>query len=345
MEQCMLMITSFACGMLGSTPFIWCLLFRSMFSQCESYENIIYFWATLVTQLLMGIYCFKRYSKLLSKSLDLICVLNITLLIACLLCVKFHESSYISVPILFSLNLLLLSVWLPVTYEAVHLCPEYSHACFQMGFYTSVMSYYCMIVSGNCTSFLFVPVASFLPLGLYALRMHKKQQEFKDALFDKKSIFISKKEMYVRLRMETVPSLIGAELFLVLALTIVFIIFLVTVSIYTNVIIALKTYILIFHFGTFCSGGFGYSAHWATYAYVMVGSVFASLVFVLESLQLKSLLFFGVFFCFMNAINGEFGLMHKKLKRGINGCKIVLSVCLLVNLFISVTLNVIDNIY
>lgn len=346
MVDCVLIVLSFACGVLAVTPFIWCFLFRSIFPShvISVYNDTLYSWSIVGVQIAMVFLCFKKYSKTLSKCLDAICVLNILLIIMCLLCIKFPQSAHITIPVFFTINLILMSVWLPVTYEAVYLCNSCIHVYFQVGFYIGIMSYYLMLFYGSYTSsFLFVPLATFLPLGLHALRSLMHHHEFKSSLLDKKAIFISKENLYVTLRLGTVPALIGSELFLVFCVTVAFIIFLMTSGIYTEILKAFKFYLLIFYFGSFCSGGFCYPAHWLTLIYTIMGGVFITLVFVLESMKLQSLFFFGVFFCFINAINGEFSIMHKKLKKGINGPKIVLSIYLLVNIFVSVTINVLNR--
>ncbi|BBB06511.1 hypothetical protein [Rhinolophus gammaherpesvirus 1] len=347
MEDAILILSSFACGLLAVTPFIWCFLFRSIFPPCilSVYNDTLYSWATVATQMLMVAFCFKRYSRTLSKSLIVICAFNVLLLMACLVCIKLRQYAFITVPIIFSLNLVLLSVWMPVAYETVFLCSSHIHVYFQIGFYTGIMSYYAMIHYGEFTSsFLFVPFVSYLTFGLYAFKTLKKHSAFKSALLDKKAIFISKDNLYVTLSLRVIPAMIGTEIFLVFSITSAFIIFLLSVEMYTELLFALKIYILVFNFGSFCSGGFCYPAHWMTLLYVIGGGICMTPVFVLESLSYKSLFFFGVFFCFINSINGEFAIMHQKLKKGINGSKIVLSFCLVVNILLSVTLNVLNRV-
>ncbi|AMA67415.1 envelope protein UL43 [Vespertilionid gammaherpesvirus 1] len=340
-------VCALACGLLAVTPFIWCFIFRAILSFCmfDRENDILYAWSTVIAQIIMICLCFQRYSKCLNRSLDVLCLVNVALICICFICIHFPASAHITVPLIFSVNLVLLSIWLPVTFETVYLCSGNLHTYFQFGFYIGIMTYYILLFYKSLTSyFLLVPLTAFLTLGVYAHGVLKSQESFKKGLFNCKAIFINKDNLYIRHRVGVVFSLVGAEVFLVSVLTIATIIIIMTVGLYTNVFATINTYILLCHFASLCCGGLNFPAHWATLLYCVVGSIATSLIFVLKnSIELQSCFFFLTFLCFTNAINCEFSLAHIKLSRGVNGPKIVLFLCLVVNIFISISFNVLYN--
>ncbi|AAC13846.1 envelope protein UL43 [Equid gammaherpesvirus 2] len=348
MDRAVLTMAAFGTGMLGAASFVWCFLFRSLFASCvlERAVDELFFWGSLCVQVMMLFFCFRKYSKTLSRYLDLICAVNIVALFGCLICLQYKMGFRTYLPILFSLNLIWLSVWLPVTFEAVYLCPPYANAYFQLGFFTATTVHYLLLSFGSVTtSFLFIPFACFLIAGLYSLRVLKKQEEFKSAILDRRAIFITRDNLYVTINFSVIPSFIGMELCVVAVMTVGFAVFMTAAGVYTDVVKVLKTYLLMFQFGTFCVGGMGYPSRKATFVYCMTACILMPLVFVLQDLTIKSVLFLAIFFLFINGVTCETTIMLAKLKKGINGPKIVLSVCLLVNICITLSLNVLYKVY
>ncbi|AIU39583.1 envelope protein UL43 [Equid gammaherpesvirus 5] len=348
MGKTVLTLASYVCGMLGAAPFVWCFLFRTLFSSCILNHSVdeLYVWGACCVQVLMLFFCFRKYSKTLSRYLELLCAVNIVGLFGCLLCLQYRTGFTTYLPILFSLNLILLSVWLPITYETVFLCPSYASVYYQLGFFVAILIHYILLFFGDYTSsFLFIPITIFLTAGLYALRLLKKQQEFTDAILNKRAIFITKDNLYVTIQVTLIPSFIATEMCLVSVMTVCFIVFLVAAGVFTQVVSTLKAYLLIFQFGTFCVSGMGYPSHMATFVFAMAGCILMPMVFVLKDLTVVSIVFFGIFYLFINGVTCEFSLMMAKLKKGINAPKIVLAVCLVVNIFVSLAMNILYKVY
>lgn len=339
-----LFFASFMTGTLAGTPFIWCFLYRTMFSftVVGNWYSTVYIWSVVAVQCLMGTMCLLRYSSKLNKSLDILCMLCFALVSASLIFGYTSKVLNIGIPIFFIVTAAILSLWVPVTYEVVYLMPVVTHGYYECGILLSSSVYYLFVYYRLFTTPLFMlPFAMFLGFGFYALRLLQNHDAYYVALNKHRAIFSQKSNRYIRLPLYQIVYHIAMELFLVGILTLSIIVLSVTLTLYTDVMYGLSVYLFLFSFGNLCCGGLSYESQFLSLMYSVAMGILATVLYVFGkgiTPEILSCLVALLFILYFNAMGCQFYIMRQKLNRGVNAPKMILLVCLICNIALSVTL-------
>lgn len=255
-----MIFASFMTGTLAGTPFIWCFIFRAMFSFSifGGWQSTVYIWSVVAIQCFMVVLCLLRYPSKINKYLDILCIVCFTLISLSMIIGYTSRNFNIGVPICFVLTAITLATWVPITYDVIYIMPAIIHGYYEAGILLSSTVYYVFIYYRLFITPLFMlPLAMFLGFGFYALRTLQNHDTYFVSLNKHKAIFSSKTDRYIRLPVYQIIAQIPMELFLSAVLTVSIILLSITLTLYTDVMTGLSVYLFLFSFGTLCCWGGG----------------------------------------------------------------------------------------
>lgn len=349
-SEVLLLISAAALGALAATPVIWCFIFRALFTFTifDTWQSIIYTWSVLLVQLVMMSCCLQKRLFQLNKWIEALAAGSMILTMFAFLDTSLNWYPHVFLPGIFVLNALLLSLWVPITYQCVYLCPYMIQRYYENGFLSATMLYYIIVFYRiYMTPVFLAPFCLFVVAGLYAFKYFCKHPYFETGLERRRAIFVEKSHKYVCHSFSCSIGLVKKELLAIACLLIIIVGMVICLSIYTDYMYGLGLYLFVYYFGTLSCCGLVTKSQVAVLLYTGVSAVITTLIFLIGDKYSHALgggLISLLFLIFFHAVGCELSMIRHKLSKAINGPMLTLFCAMLCNFVISVTLLMINKV-
>nr|CAC84355.1 hypothetical protein [Saimiriine gammaherpesvirus 2] len=342
--QWILNIRASCLGALAATPFIWCFIFKSLFtfSIFTSLQMSIFYWAVLGAHVTILCYCYITFTKEWSYYIEALGITCLFLTMLTFFISHLMWAPLYTLPFVFVLNCICLSLWVPITYDIVYLCPFITYKYYELGFLNAMLLYYVMVVNRMYLSVIFMcPFVLFLGMGVFALKNFHEHPVFENILITCKPIFTAKNKYKTKgteVNMKLVVHNLGAVLFL-LAVEFASV---VSVVQRLDIFVGMQNYLFLLFVSMLCCCMFSLPSN----AICVVLETFAVVIMIVIHVLIDKLpisiiggLLIIVILLMCQAIGCQIEIIRTKLAGDVGGPKLCLFLCTVCNIVVSVALT------
>ncbi|AAC95582.1 orf 58 [Ateline gammaherpesvirus 3] len=336
-------LRSLCLGALAATPFIWCFIFKSLFtfSIFTSWQLNIFYWAVFGVHVTILGYCYITFTKQWSYYIEALGITCFFVTMLTFFISHFKWASLYTLPFVFVLNCIFLSLWVPITYDIVYLCPFITYKYYELGFLNAMLFYYWMVANRMYVSGIFMcPFVLFLGMGIFALKNFYEHPVFEYILLTCKPIFTENnkyKTNGTEVNMKHVFYNLGAAMFL-LAVE-----FATLVSILQrlDIFVGMQNYLFLLFVSMLCCCVFSVPSNAIcimveTFAVVIIIVIHVLINKIPVSILGGLVVVAALLMC--QAIGCQIEIRRTKLVRDVGGPKLCLILCTICNIVVSVAL-------
>ncbi|UNP64463.1 BMRF2-like protein [Saguinine gammaherpesvirus 1] len=343
-----LLLASLAMGILAATPYTWNLIFYSLYtwSITHTIENYLVIGLIVFNHAVSLMLCYLSLGKYINKILSMLAAV-------CLLCVLSYGTltffgklpSYVLL-VSFSLTSIVLSLWTPITFQIISILPTIYQQYYSLGFLINLILYYGLTAKRLYTLTVFwVPFVLAITIGIYGLNHIRSSSVFFVGLQKRKSIFVCMSSKYMIFPLSKAISMIGAEIFIFIWLLIGLLTVVVAFNCFTEAVSGLNKYLFIFTSGAIWCAACSKPSKIMTLIFVSTAAVVTALTFTFltRDIHFQGIGALSTIILLFHALGCELEAMKKKLRKGINGPKILYTMIVFCDVCVTITLIILNK--
>ncbi|ACY41128.1 envelope protein UL43 [Wood mouse herpesvirus] len=207
-------------GGMSAVPFIWCLIFRTLYLPIEcDWRCWIFVYGSLLWHITMFLSLLFKHKHGMIGWFKLCSAIAIFLVIVLALLEQYCSYEIYIVPVIFIINIVLLSIWVPMALISTYMCNRIYARLLELGFLTAIICYYVMLQIGAQESPAFwIPIPVLHIGGVYALLHFRTRPCFLHSVEKRHSIYYFGNHKYTVFPCETIMRMCSPEISLMIIL-------------------------------------------------------------------------------------------------------------------------------
>lgn len=343
-----LLLASLATGMLAATPYAWNMIYYALYTWTINHtvENYLVIGLLICNHVISLILSYLPLGKHINKILPALATICLLFILSYGVLNYFGQLPSCVVFVSFALTSLTLSLWTPITFQIISILPTIYQQYYSLGFLINLILYYGLTAKRLYTLTVFwVPFVLAITIGIYGLNHIRSSSVFFVGLQKRKSIFVCMSSKYMIFPLSKAISIIRAEIFLVVWIIIGLVATIVSFSCFTEAFSGLNKYLFLFTSGAIWCSGYSRPSKAMTLVFVSIAAILTALTFTFltRDIHFQGIGALSTIILLFHALGCELEAMKKKLRKGINGPKILYSLIVFINLCVAITLIILNK--